>query len=271
MPQISSRATGGDNVTMIAANQPVGFNQLSNLLQKANASSTYENYHMTRRSSYQSNYSTISDLCSSPSVLEDVQDVTRDKPGRKGKRRYMSTLDSGPNDSYSATSDQVRGAAGPFYCTFCPTGFKTHSDWKRHEASIHALAKKWICMPENIAITNNTCAFCRLDSPSQAHLEEHNIRVCLEKDIVERTFTRKDHLKQHIEQVHLSKRRTKTKYSGKMSDCWARDAHEAEFAPGTLWCGFCRANFVSWKERVKHVSSHFQNGAKMADWSYKPS
>lgn len=245
------------------------FPQLPELLQNAIENEADGRVEAARKLSHQSSYAMTPELPSSPSVPEDFQGVARLDFGRKGKKRFMRTLDPASEGTHALTNDYKDEDDWSFQCTFCLKRCKNSYEWKRHEGT-HVVARTWTCMPEHVATKDNRCAFCDLEFPSVTHLEEHNIHMCLKKALPARTFARKDHLKQHIEQAHLPGQDNGFSNLGEILDCWSRDADESEFASGILWCGFCSTSFRSWKERVKHVSSHFKAGAKMVDWHYKP-
>jgi hypothetical protein len=252
---------------------PVGspstnFPQLRELLQNAIENETHGSVEAAGKPSHQSSYVMTPELPPSPSAQEDFQGVARLDFGRKGKKRFMRTLNLA-SGAHALTNNCKDEDGWSFQCTFCLKRCKNSYEWKRHE-STHVFARIWTCMPEHVATKDNRCAFCDLEFPSLAHLEEHNIHLCLKKALPARTFARKDHLKQHIEQVHLTGQDNSFSNLDEILDCWSRDADESQFASGVLWCGFCSTNFKSWKERVKHVSSHFKVGAKMVDWRYKP-
>ena len=184
--------------------------------------------------------------------------------GRKGKKRFApcsSLLE------IQSTAEDTKS----YYCTFCVKQLKGRYEWKRHEAT-HVVAIQWTCMPNNEAVIRNKCVFCQAHRPSLEHLEEHNIQACLDRPLSTRVFSRKDHLSQHAKQAHLSKQEAHSSNpSGfNVPPSWMSEVDSSEFAPGILWCGFCRTDLSSWTERIDHISSHFQEGAKMLNWCYKP-
>jgi len=90
-----------------------------------------------------------------------------------------------------------------FQCTFCCDRFKSKYDWSRHEKSLHLSLEKWICAPLGEVITSASsgerkCVYCDAINPSKEHLEGHHYRACEEKGLDDRTFYRKDHLRQHL-------------------------------------------------------------------------
>ncbi|OCL04154.1 hypothetical protein AOQ84DRAFT_416937 [Glonium stellatum] len=195
------------------------------------------------------------------------------KRRRKGKRLFPPSLKTSARpDKPSALFECIQAEAPKdtktFYCTFCGKPLNGHYEWKRHEAT-HVAAIKWICMPESTALWYNSCAFCGLDSPSDAHVAKHNVKTCLEKPVDDRSFSRKDHLKQHVEQVHSCKERFNTGRAGKVLQSWGKEVDSSEFCVGVLWCGFCKCDLSSWGERVEHIAAHFQGGVTMQDWAEK--
>lgn len=183
--------------------------------------------------------------------------------GRKGKKRFA------PSSSLLEIQSTAEDT-NSYYCTFCVKQLKGRYEWKRHEAT-HVVAIQWTCMPNNEAVVQNKCVFCQAHYPSLEHLEEHNIQACLDRPISTRVFSRKDHLSQHAKQAHLSKQEAHSSSSSGFSvpPSWMSEVDSSEFPPGILWCGFCRTDLSSWTERIDHISSHFQEGAKMVNWRYK--
>ncbi|KOS17139.1 Homeobox protein CUP9 [Escovopsis weberi] len=156
-----------------------------------------------------------------------------------------------------------------FRCTFCHQSFKKKYDWVRHERSIHLPGlDTWICaMPLTEAQSSLVwqvgndhpeCIFCGEASPTEEHIESHEFQACAERPLSERTFTRKDHLWQHLHKFHQCR-----KWEGWRPNLQllqrARDEVESE-------CGFCKFRMRTWSERADHLGRHFRNGANMADW-----
>ncbi|TDZ41026.1 Homeobox protein HD-2 [Colletotrichum trifolii] len=142
-----------------------------------------------------------------------------------------------------------------YQCTFCTETFRTKHDWQRHEKSLHMPLERWVCSPDGpTAADPDTgqprCVFCGEVGPSEAHVRNHNPSACRE-----RTFNRKDHLKQHLRLVH----------NAGLLDASAR-----------LWrvaipdirsrCGFCGASLDSWAFRADHLADHFKMGQDMSAW-----
>jgi hypothetical protein len=147
-----------------------------------------------------------------------------------------------------------------YQCTFCTETFKTKHDWQRHEKSLHLSLERWICSPDGpiqfCAEWNClACVFCGLKNPTPEHAEQHNDFVCAEKSEQEKTFYRKDHLRQHLNIVHDAKFQK-----------WPMNDWKVATPPVRSRCGFCGLLLASWDARVGHLAQHFKNGKSMADW-----
>jgi hypothetical protein len=182
------------------------------------------------------------------------------KDGKERRRRRKQ----GP--PVPAFERQKNRGARVFQCTFCTDSFLAKYDWQRHEKSLHLALEKWACAPQGGIITTSdgkeACAFCRAPNPTKEHLEMHNYFTCQEKTVQERTFYRKDHLNQHLRLMHDVK-----------FDPWMEHWRSATTEIKSR-CGFCEANFTTWKDRVDHLARHFKSGADMAqwkgDWGFEP-
>lgn len=147
-----------------------------------------------------------------------------------------------------------------FQCTFCTETFRTKHDWQRHEKSLHLSLEQWICCPKGPRAFNPDtnqvcCVLCGITDPDNAHIESHNYTSCQGRALVERTFYRKDHLRQHLKLVH------NTKYVA-----WAMDLWKVPTPDIRSRCGFCGLVLTSWPVRVDHLAEHFKTGSDMLDW-----
>lgn len=147
-----------------------------------------------------------------------------------------------------------------FQCTFCTETFRTKHDWQRHEKSLHLSLERWICSPDGPRVVNPengllSCVFCGEVNPNDAHIESHNFSGCTERSLEERTFYRKDHLRQHLKLVH------NVKFVSWSMDKWRVASPEIRSR-----CGFCGIVLDSWTIRVDHLAEHFKTGNTMADW-----
>ncbi|CZT09982.1 related to monocarboxylate transporter 4 [Rhynchosporium agropyri] len=157
----------------------------------------------------------------------------------------------------------VKIASGPprvFQCTFCTETFKTKHDWQRHEKTLHLSLERWVCSPDGPAQYcsddgHTRCVYCGIPSPSSEHAEMHNHSDCAEKSLEERTFYRKDHLRQHLSLVHDVKFQSFSMETWKVATPAIRSR-----------CGFCGIVMDAWTTRVDHLAEHFKGGKSMADW-----
>ncbi|KAF2191101.1 hypothetical protein K469DRAFT_746534 [Zopfia rhizophila CBS 207.26] len=194
-------------------------------------------------------------------------------PQRKGKRQHPSRyLADGDNALHMAesdtSSDSRQECTKPFHCTVCPKAFKNYYGWRRHESGVHDFhITPWTCMPNGPLVNGISCVFCSELVLDASHLDHHNITVCLQKDVRARTFGRKDHVKQHILQVHLLHMDPEDKKAFQVPRSWKVDVDANLSDPHALWCGFCRTTFQSVAERMEHVADHFRAGADIEkDW-----
>ncbi|CAG8960757.1 hypothetical protein HYFRA_00002294 [Hymenoscyphus fraxineus] len=152
------------------------------------------------------------------------------------------------------------GPVRTFQCTFCTETFKTKHDWQRHEKSLHLSLERWVCSPDGPTVycpeyDRNHCVFCGLPNPPNGHAESHNHSGCADRSLEERTFYRKDHLRQHLNLVHDVKFQTFSMETWKVATPEIRSR-----------CGFCGIVMDSWSFRVDHLAEHFKGGKSMADW-----
>ncbi|KAH7183576.1 uncharacterized protein B0J16DRAFT_386649 [Fusarium flagelliforme] len=146
-----------------------------------------------------------------------------------------------------------------FQCTFCTETFKLKHTWTRHERTQHLSLEQWECSPLGPTVLNEqsepTCVYCGIVSPEAGHFETHNHDLCQKRERGERTFYRKDHLRQHLRLVHGSEFRKIPMEDWKFK-------HEDVLSR----CGFCDINMTTWSERMNHLAEHFKEGMTMADW-----
>ncbi|RSL66523.1 hypothetical protein CEP54_003740 [Fusarium duplospermum] len=150
--------------------------------------------------------------------------------------------------------------SGRYQCTFCTESFKTKYDWERHEKSLHLSLEAWVCSPKGSVETHPDdgvlCVYCGDANPDQDHLKRHNNAACLERPFEERTFYRKDHLRQHLKLVHSAK------YTK-----WPMETWKTSIGDIRSRCGFCGIEMESWSSRTDHLATHFKGGRTMADWT----
>ncbi|KAG9241980.1 hypothetical protein BJ878DRAFT_536178 [Calycina marina] len=147
-----------------------------------------------------------------------------------------------------------------FQCTFCTESFKRKHDWQRHEKSLHLSLELWIRSPKGIVHFNAglnapACVYCGVSNPAEGHADHHNHPGCAERMLEERTFYRKDHLRQHLNLVHDAK-----------FQFWSMDSWKVATPEIRSRCGFCGLHMESWSARVDQLGDHFRAGKSMADW-----
>ncbi|KAF2763113.1 hypothetical protein EJ05DRAFT_495952 [Pseudovirgaria hyperparasitica] len=164
----------------------------------------------------------------------------------------------------SAPSMSVENAEAVFWCTFAGCHVRlTSKTWKRHEETKHAPRHRWTCMLQGFRVQSSLtgsaiCAFCGLTEPQDTHAFAcSRISECQKRKNCERTFARKDHLKQHLKNFHHSR-------FDKSMECWKIDADPSE----THWtCGFCGELLYGWNARALHISKHFRDqNCHIKDW-----
>ena len=146
-----------------------------------------------------------------------------------------------------------------YQCTFCTETFQTKHSWQRHEKTMHLSLERWECAPDGPLVLNGlsqtACVYCGLVQPDETHFESHNHDSCHDRDLVERTFYRKDHLLQHLRLVH------QVQNVQMPIETWRTQSGKLQSR-----CGFCDTRFITWKDRVDHLAEHFKEGKTMGDW-----
>ncbi|KAI1170563.1 hypothetical protein F4777DRAFT_108860 [Nemania sp. FL0916] len=207
------------------------------------SASSWGTSHSSGGGSFASAFSNQSRGSSIPSFV-------RSNRGRRRRRRVpLKRAEEQPNQPLKT-----------FQCTFCTETFRTKHDWQRHEKSLHLSLERWVCSPDGPRVVNpdngsTSCVFCGEANPDDAHIETHNFFSCTERTMEERTFYRKDHLRQHLRLVH------DVKFLPWSMDKWRVTTPEIRSR-----CGFCGVVLDSWTIRVDHLADHFKTGNTMADW-----
>ncbi|KAJ1323309.1 homeobox domain-containing protein [Microdochium nivale] len=208
---------------------------------------------------------------------------TPSKPARRHRRSEPSlagasvrslqrvvTVGGGGGSVHHNTS--ITAAKRRFQCTFCTDAFVKRHDWQRHEKSQHLALEWWTCCPDDgLASTHvdpetaaASCVFCGLQDPDRRHLDDvHGLGTCAARPEAERTFYRKDHLRQHLRLMH-----------GDCAFAPAMEGWRTELVELKSRCGFCGVDFETWPARVSHLASHFRAGVTMdrwqGDWGLEP-
>ncbi|TPX16210.1 uncharacterized protein E0L32_004205 [Thyridium curvatum] len=170
-----------------------------------------------------------SDSCISPHLLWKHTHT----PSVSSSRSSFST------DSQSAFSLSARGSedgrpavpapparrsqgARGFPCSVCSRTFSKRHDARRHERTVHHLRgagdAAWICgipLPRGgqgqqqppfatwrVGQSGPECVFCGHAAPTEEHFRSHEWEACAQRAVPDRTFSRKDHLWQHLCKFH---------------------------------------------------------------------
>lgn len=182
----------------------------------------------------------------------------RSRSPRRGRRKFNPP-------SLTKEVHETDDSSPRFYCTFCRQPY-TSKTWKRHEETQHLphLRAKWTCMPNGVLDAFRfsddvvICTFCNHTNPVDTHPEVcSRITECLETDFKERTFERRDHLTQHLKNVHNALLPKETILE------WKTEAPPSD----QKWtCGFCGAILSDWDTRASHIAKHFRAGLDMSKW-----
>ncbi|KAH7400603.1 hypothetical protein DE146DRAFT_781120 [Phaeosphaeria sp. MPI-PUGE-AT-0046c] len=185
---------------------------------------------------------------------------------RKGKlqqtSRYTDTPSELAHSSPSRSSDNGPDITKIYSCTACCCKpFKNAYGWKRHELGVHGHNDiEWVCMMGGDIMLGSKCVLCFEVVHDASHFNTHSIQTSLAKDICDRTFARKDLLKQHVLQMHG------VSESFEVPKIWSQEVEPTRIKQLALWCGFCSSTFESVAERMSHVAAHFQNGFSIDAW-----
>lgn len=183
---------------------------------------------------------------------------------RPSKRRRAASPPTGPTQRQTNSADSV--AQQSYHCTFCQSRFGTAYTWKRHEESVHAPQKVWICARHESK--NNTDIKCPLCEDTTVYSETecpHKFQACWKKAKKDRMFFRKDALKQHVFLSHCrgsGKRRSQLLKTIQFDD-WMDNIGANNCDLTCYFCGFVNS---SWDERAKHIAAHFERGFTIDRW-----
>ena len=219
----------------------------------SNDDSCFSMFHAPSISSLETGRSSTSDISFASGRSHRSRGSLTSSVGEKDRRRRRRAPAA---QRLSAQATKSRGAR-IFQCTFCTDTFATKYDWQRHEKSLHLGLERWTCCPNGGTVEVGGiahCVFCGSADATPEHLETHNFLACREKTVQERTFYRKDHLRQHLKLSHG------TKFDPWM-EAWKSTTTEIKSK-----CGFCPQISLTWQQRADHLAAHFRNGSDMREW-----
>lgn len=189
------------------------------------------------------------------------------RPSKRGrKRRYSSDVPLNNRKGSRSTSTSVATNSGwkydcNFQCTFCGTSLSSKS-WRRHEETQHVPQMYWTCMATGSTLSDGNgsktrCALC--GEPGVNCTKDHRVDDCLNRPEKDRTFERKDHLRQHFRNFHPH---------STLHDDVAAAWEFKNTATDRPWpCGFCLEILPNWNTREQHIANHFRQGSTMKSWS----
>jgi hypothetical protein len=117
-----------------------------------------------------------------------------------------------------------------------------------------------------VVVAEKSCMFCSESAHDINHFRKHDVQACRDKSVTDRTFARKDLLKQHVRHAHLGSLHEAEQAAFQVPDSWKRLADPAMANPDALWCGFCLHSSETIAQRMDHVAQHFRDGFEMDTW-----
>ena len=206
------------------------------------------------------------------SALSQCSDAVLSAPQKRGRKAPVKPLfmrNNSITSDLASTPPLPQSPSANYQCTFCHKTL-TAKTWKRHEEVVHLPRSRWTCMACGPPVKVSTvlrggmgplskCALCHASDPDANHFEHcHRVAECLRKPEDERTFNRKDHLKQHLKQFH-----SLDSIEGDITDKWEKKLDHSHH----IWhCGFCGQKLCDWDARASHIAEHFRQGMKMCSW-----
>ena len=124
---------------------------------------------------------------------DDVQSTAGSIPSTRGSRRGRKAY-----GNLLKQRQSVPNFTAAHVCEQCGNAFQRGSTLKRHIQSVHETNQRWVCGPVVKTGGSLLCPTC-LQDPLDCG---HGMLACWERSEEERTFYRKDLLKQHLKLVH---------------------------------------------------------------------
>jgi hypothetical protein len=148
-----------------------------------------------------------------------------------------------------------------YHCTYraCISSFASKTDWKRHEGSEkHWLQQKYMCLECETSAIDSTgileCLYCSSSVEDVGDIRAHNLQ-CDPARKLGRTFTRKDHFRNHLRVDHSMPLTS-------AASTWVYDI-ESDWP---RQCGFCGIIVDTWAQRANHIEDHFRRGYRISSW-----
>jgi hypothetical protein len=153
-----------------------------------------------------------------------------------------------------------------YICTWpgCTKRFQNRSGWERHEEAVHYNPTHWTCCSSlNANVVIEDCLMCPAKKVKLSHLIEKHFSACAQRNLEDRTFFRKDQLKQHVRR-HVSLATNWPPIPEALLQAWRSD--NPMLTESALHCGFCGRTFETWKKRTDHVADHLSRGMDKSRW-----
>ncbi|KAK7934520.1 hypothetical protein PG985_000015 [Apiospora marii] len=184
-------------------------------------------------------------------MLPEALEEDCEKPPSKKRKRTRTKTQSQTQASYA--------------CTVCHRQFPKRYTWERHEKSTHFACERWICGNSLSKNVSQDCPICATegDNPRPMGQCGHRFPDCLLKPEVDRTFYRRDAIKQHLKVFHCKDQAWPKQADRLQLDDWKVDSN---LTPPSLVCHFCCFQPRNWEARVQHISSHFETGTDISQW-----
>ena len=166
-------------------------------------------------------------------------------PSRGASVGEQSSLSIAPNDHIH-------------WCVTCkiPQAIKTCGGFKRH---MREHQTRFYCKLQGPVVPTEDgtkCAFCDVLNPDSRHLNTHNVKLCVKKPPVARSYPRRDLFLNHLKKKH------NVSDGSVLAEQSKHTIHQKFFA-----CGFCVSWFGSLNEQVNHIdAAHYRLSKHIRDW-----
>ena len=128
-------------------------------------------------------------------------------------------------------------------------GFKRHM--REHETGFYCMLKGPVVDTEN----RPKCVFCNVLHPDSEHLGTHNIYLCINKSLADRSYSRKELLAKHLKHHGIVE-------ASLLADQWRYTTNKKSFA-----CGFCGSYYDSLVEQINHIDvMHYRFLENINNW-----
>jgi hypothetical protein len=124
----------------------------------------------------------------------------------------------------------------------------------------------WVCPFVKSDSHLEYCPCCNVFRPTAENLLTHCSNSCNNESIEGRSFSRQDHLMQHMRLCHPNRTEDTAGWRRQLGKSSRRDLSPIPLDSTALVCGFCGHRPTWWGDRVEHIGNHFQTGADLTEW-----